>query len=235
MKILSVNINPPDKCADSQSFDKLSDDERKKRIIKIIQDENPDVIFFIEQWYPVFNLVKEELEDENAKPKYHFCFPSNFNPSYCKNGEYPSYAGVVAAVKSTTKSDATDGTDKVNKSAKWLCLEIENNKYLGVHYPQPIDDKTPDENFHNGVKEFAKNNKPLVIIGDFNTPKNSSIVIDGYKDFLPENEPTSAFKTKLDYIFLPENYNGEANVKLLHNARSGENFFSDHSATIVAL
>lgn len=236
MKFLSININHPEKCVANlkNEFKCLSDSERKNRIINLIRNKNPDVIFFIEQWYPVFSLIEEHLNSKEQN-SYVFCYPQGFNPSFFKDGTYPSYAGVVAAFKNSIFSSVSckDGTLWIKeKSAKWLSLEIDGKKYLGVHYPQP----GPEWNgFHTAVKSFAKTNNPFVIMGDFNTPKNCSIKIDGYKDVLGP-EPTSAFNTKLDYIFVPSELFCKANAEIITDVmnQGNHNFFSDHSATIVS-
>ena len=197
-----------------------------------VKSQDPDVIFFIEQWYPVFGLVRKVLE-----PEYKFVFPKGFNPSYRNDkGEYPSFAGVVAAIKSGIwVTAAVGGKDYVDQAGKWLNLEINGCKFLGVHYPQDKNDITVFKNFHNGVKKFVEQEKPLAIMGDFNTPKVIGVItIDGYKDLLSAAPTTSALDTKLDYIFLPDNYCG-AKAELIQAAMRGETIFSDHCATMVTL
>lgn len=226
MKLLTVNICPPDKCAKhlKKTLTDLGPENRTEKIIGLIRTQNPDVIFFVEQWYPVYSLVKSELESD-----YRFVLPEDFNPA-------SSYAGVVAAIKSNIDvTSSAGGKEYVEKDGKWLSLEIDGHIYLGVHYPQPRDEKKLDTNFHQGVMEFVKSKEPLVILGDFNTPRSmGAVTIDGYQDLLPEKEPTSAFGTKLDYIFLPDNYCG-AKAELIQSAMQGETAFSDHCATMLTL
>lgn len=235
MKLLSININPPEKCAANLEieFKSISNADRKNRIIDLIRNRNPDVIFFIEQWYPVFSLIEEHLKQNG----YVFCYPKKFYPSFCKDGTYLSYAGLVAAVKSNHKVSFEDGKSWTNKSAKWLSLNINNKIYLAVHYPQPGKDW---DQFNNSVKSFLSytNEKPCVVLGDFNTPKNlpkKPIKIQGYKDVLPQNRATYSTGTKLDYIFLNEKYMGKVDAELIDDSRIGDNIFSDHSVTIITL
>lgn len=196
----------------------------------LIRSQNPDIIFFIEQWYPLYSLVKSELD-----PDYKFVLPNRFDPArLSRKGEYSSFAGMAAAVKLGIRVTAADGSDYVKKTGKWLSLEINGDKYLGVHYPQPQSENLPDKNFHKGVLNYAQEKKPIAIIGDFNTPKNiDRIAINGYKDLLP-TKPTQAYGTKLDYIFLIETYNS-AKAELISSAMSGDTLFSDHAATMVTL
>ena len=93
-------------------------------IINLIRNKNPDVIFFIEQWYPVFSLIEEHLNSKEQN-SYVFCYPQGFNPSFFKDGTYPSYAGVVAAFKNSIFSSVSckDGT-----------LWIKENPQNGFHW-----------------------------------------------------------------------------------------------------
>ncbi|MDF2800396.1 MAG: Endonuclease/Exonuclease/phosphatase family [Anaerocolumna sp.] len=233
MKILSININPPDKCAEklTTDFKVLSTNDRINRIIELICNKNPDAIFFIEQWYPVFKAIEMHLKQNG----YIFHYPHGFDPSFFKGGAYPSYAGVVTAFKSSIQGvKCEDGSLWVKETAKWLCLEIQDKKYLGVHYPQPGHNW---DRFHAAVKDFVYTKKPLVIMGDFNTPKGDKIEIDGYKDLLGGKDPTSAFNTKLDYIFAPSKFFNKAESENIEDVmkQGNSNFFSDHSATMAIL
>lgn len=230
MKILSINLNPPDKCAYQlrNEFKRLSINDRTNRIIELIRSKNPDVIFFIEQWYPVFKVIEMHLKENG----YMFYYPRGFDPSLCKGGVYPSYAGVVTALKSSIQgAKCEDGSSRVKENAKWLCLEIQGDKYLGLHYPQPGPNW---DCFHTAVKKIVCTKKPLVIMGDFNTPKGKEIKIAGYMDLLGGKDPTSAFNTKLDYIFVPSHFFGKVESEnIIDVMKQGSSiFFSDHSATL---
>ena len=219
MKLMAVNINPK-KHFRSILGEPPGDQTRANRIVQLVQSENPDVIFFIEQWYPVFRQVKEELEQE----EYVFYTPRGFKPSF--------WSGVVAAVRSTSTVKAEDGKNYVRKTAKWLSLEIDAKVYLGVHYPQPGEQwKT----FHQAVGTFAESKKPILMMGDFNTPKGSTVEITGYRDVLGAKGPTYAAGTKLDYIFI-DGKEREADGDNIIEAKDPRNvnlYFSDHSVTTV--
>ena len=228
MKLMAVNINPKEHF---YSFlgEPPGEQTRANRIVHLVQSENPDVIFFIEQWYPVFRQVKEELERE----KYVFYTPDGFDPGFLDSmGIYRSFAGVVAAVRSTSTVKAEDGKNYVEKTAKWLSLEIDAKVYLGVHYPQPGEQwKT----FHQAVGTFAESKKPILMMGDFNTPKGSTVEITGYRDVLGAKGPTYAAGTKLDYIFV-DGKEREADGDNIIEAKDPRNvnlYFSDHSVTTV--
>lgn len=229
MKLITVNINPSEHFRNNK--DKIPDEQmRKNRIIDFVEDNGqyPDVIFFIEQWYPVFEVVQQEL-----KKSYTFYFPKGFNPSFYKEGIYPSHAGVVAAVRSELSvKKAEDGENYVTKTAKWLSLEIDTKVYLAVHYPQPGGQW---DKFHEAVKKYVESKKPVLIMGDFNTPKGCPVEIDGYADVLPPKEPTFVGGTKLDYIFVPQELSFEAKAENMKNSMKPDSnqFFSDHAVTKV--
>ena len=232
MRILSLNINPPDKCDGSlrSAFVSLSREIRIERVATLIQDKKPDIIFFIEQWYPVYGGVKESLKDN-----YTFCYPRGFTPSRKTKSGFLSFSGVVASVNKTiTDFSYKDGTHYVYKNAKWLCLTIHEEKYLCVHYPQPKDDW---ESFNDGVAKYATEEHPVVIMGDFNTPQGRAIKITDYADVMAENEPTFAAQTKLDYIFVQRECQKDAHAENIVNVRNpnSSSFFSDHSATLLVI
>lgn len=230
MKVLTLNINPPDKSQIDISM--LSDHQRISRIIELIDSQNPDIVFFIEQWCPVYGTVRKILEGKG----YTFYSPTGFEPAYYKNGKYPSFAGVIAAVKTKYTVVARDGQGLVNKTAKWLSLEINSTVYLGVHYPQP-DEKAVNawNTFHQAVTDYSKNVSPSLIIGDFNTPRGMAVIFEGYRDVLAV-EPTCSSGKKLDYIFLKEGLVVK-HEELINSVRFPENslFFSDHSVTSATL
>lgn len=231
MKIVTVNINPPDKCQAllKLEFKQMTIEERAQRIYKIVKDKYADIVFFTEQFGPVYDLVKRKLEND-----YEFYLPNGFKPSV------RSYAGIVTAVsKKHLNISKIDGKQYVNESKrfKFLSIQIEDRSYLCVHTPQPGSDIYID--FYNGINKFIKEHRPIVICGDFNTEKGTVTEFEGYKDCLPVDY-TSAFGTKLDYIFVRED---SANQVLLKEGKvikeamqSGHELLcSDHAVTIVEL
>ena len=219
MRFLTLNINPSKYSHVNVSM--LTDDERTKRINNLINEKDHDVIFFIEQWYPVFSGVQLYLEQID----YDFYKPTGFN-------WHRSYAGVIVAAKKKHTVTSSDGTGFVNETGKWLCVEIDSTLYLGVHYPQP---GIAWNDFHESVERFSREAHPSLIIGDFNTPAGRKITIGDYRDVLPM-EPTCATNKKLDYAFVKNGLMIEGE-ELINSVRMAGNkmLFSDHSATSVKL
>jgi exonuclease III len=232
MRLLTINIPRPDSdyCGKRKELENLKPEEWKDRIIAFINKVNPDVIFFIEEWGNVYKLVKHALEQIGF-----IFYPHDFNMN--------NWAGIVAAVKSRIPvSQYNNGKEWVShvgqkgKPDRWLCLDIENNKFLGVHYPIYSPTNSEHDDFHDAILLFAAKERPLVILGDFNSKPSTTTQIPGYKDCLSKiyPAPTNAFGKKVDYIFISSKY-GCVKGENIREVWEGDEVFSDHSSTFVEL
>lgn len=213
-KVITVNIPPKEKSAPILKYNTVTDTERIERIKSKIDSLNPDIIFFVEQYRPIFNPVKDYLSEN-----FNFFFPDDFENSQ-------GYAGIVAAVKANKKvTKFSDGNDFVEKSAKWLSIDVNGKTYLGIHSTQP-----ENADFHKAVKYFASKFNPSIILGDFNPEKNTNISIQNYINVLP-NESTSAFNTKLDYLFVLSGLKYQNIIFEKDCMSDGKKIFSDHAIT----
>lgn len=123
------------------------------------------------------------------------------------------------------------------KRFKFLSIQIENHSYLCVHAPQPNNDIYTD--FYVGINKYIKEHRPVVICGDFNTEKDKVTEFEGYKDCLPVGY-TTAFGTKLDYIFVQEDSENQVLFKegevIREAMQSGNEILcSDHAVTIAEI
>lgn len=221
MIVIALNIPPKEKSANTLQNSSISDEEREERILKIIEYYDADVIFFVE----TYGLIFEPLQKKMESIGYRFYFPDGYKPSKL------SFCGVVAAVKDAAikEVDAVefgDGSDIGMQcmQARFLYLKINNDIYAGVHYPLPINDH---ESFANHVNNFMKDEKPKLLLGDFNPASGYSYSFNDYQDILPKNCNTTLFETKLDYVFtrLDESYQAIFDDSVID---PDHHFFSDH-------
>lgn len=232
MKIISINIPPNNKAHEDlkNNFDndKKCNCTRANRVVAKIKDEDPELIFFVEQFGPVYKYVVEKLRNY-----YKFIAPKNFKPNA------RSYAGVTCAIKKGIEIEKQiDGSDTelhVEQTAKILGLYISKKWFLGVHYPQPsLAKNSAAKKFDRKIKEFIgkRENNVQLIIGDFNPLQGTLQLIYGYRDVIDNGENTSLFKRKLDYIFVPESITVDLKKDVIFDTsvmeKDKESFFSDH-------
>lgn len=189
MKVIAVNIPPINKCHMQLQKSELDDETRALRFVERFEEYDADIIFFVEQYGPVFNKIKKDLNQA-----YNFYYPKGFKPSK------KSYSGVVAAVKKgvCVQHDNGSAIALTKLQARFLGLTIKGEYYAGVHFPLGKRKKE----FVDKVNSFVANKKPKLLIGDFNPSKGTKIQYEGYRDVLDDRN-TALFKTKLDYVFVP--------------------------------
>ncbi|WP_125766368.1 endonuclease/exonuclease/phosphatase family protein [Lapidilactobacillus wuchangensis] len=220
MKVITINLPPLEKAHPQLATSALSVSERAQIALQKIAQNDPEVVFFIEEYGPVFAEVEAALAD-----RYQFVYPDGFQPSV------RAYAGVVAAVKRSLEVEAQlDGRYfKVAQTAKILGLRLAGQWFLGVHYPQPAH----AEEFDQQLKAYLPQLQPKMIAGDFNPLRGTQPIITGYRDLLADEKVTSLFNNKLDFVFVPR---GDAHQQTkifdtsLMTSRS-DVFLSDHALT----
>ncbi|MCH4057495.1 endonuclease/exonuclease/phosphatase family protein [Lapidilactobacillus gannanensis] len=220
LKVITLNLPPLDKSHFQLGSSGLTDQTRSQRAITAISDQNPDIIFFIEEYGPLFAEIATQLRGQ-----YYFIYPQDFQPSV------RAFAGVVAAVKSSIKLQAQlDGHYfKINQTAKILGLQIADDWFIGVHYPQPAQVRDFDQKFKDSIRKL----KPKLIVGDFNPVRGAKSAIKLYDDLLKPVSVTSLFHSKLDFVFIPEAEVPSQRLVFDHALMdpNSQLFLSDHALT----
>lgn len=220
MKVIAINLPPLAKSHPLLAASQLSEAERSTSALRKIAQNDPEVIFFIEEYGPLFAKIQAALIDD-----YQFIYPQDFQPSV------RAYAGVVAAVKRSLKiEDQLDGRYfKVAQTAKILGLRIAEAWFIGVHYPQPAQAQQFDQQFKYHLRQL----QPKMIAGDFNPLRGTQPVIAGYQDLLAKEPVTSLFKTKLDFVFVPHAESKQQKLIFDDSLMTdhSDTFFSDHALT----
>jgi len=226
LKVMTVNVPPMTKSGAVLRESQVSDNHRLNRLVAKVQSVDAEILFFLEEDPAIFEEVVARLSGA-----YAFYYPQGFTRSW--------YAGVVAAIKKTLVNDHTrlteaprDGTGIVSKSGKWQSITVDGEVILGVHCPQP---SAPDyAEFKQKINQFSRDKAVTWVAGDWNPQAGTQVSLPGFQDVLPSGS-TTAFGTKLDYIFVRKGRKYQHVLLDKTCMTMGDNLFSDHAVTGVEL
>ncbi|WP_204121582.1 MULTISPECIES: endonuclease/exonuclease/phosphatase family protein [Levilactobacillus] len=226
LKVMTVNVPPMTKSGSVLRESQVSDKQRLNLLVAKIQSVDAEIIFFLEEDPAIFEEVVARLSGE-----YAFYYPQGFTRSW--------YAGVVVAIKKTLVNDHArlseaprDGTGIVSKSGKWQSVMVDGEVILAVHCPQPNDPDYAD--FRRKINQFSRDKAVTLVAGDWNPQAGTQVSLADFQDVLP-TDSTTAFDTKLDYIFVRRGRKYQHVLLDKTCMTMGDNLFSDHAVTSVEL